>query len=480
MRIPCLMLAAWLALGLHARADEQLVQRFDGHNSLTTADFTVPDGWEIRWRSDQVLSLGVIRRDNTVVAGMTGRNVGSLYLPQGGSFRIRVKGEDPISWDVAVYALDKAGPSGDEAASDYYAPTPGPAFQPLVSVPDTNAPPAAPPAAAVAPVPPAPPPIPTELTDDQLRCIVTIKGDRAQGTGFFVKLGGQKVIVTAQQLIANNPNWQVFASNGNSVQVTTIDGATDRDVALLGVKDFGYGTLPTGDLGVLRAGDAVLTGSTDGSLDSGAAVAAVGPQRIEIDELHAPPGSPVVLARTGQVVGVVSTAPQLTAVDSFTEQNFHERDLAVKHSRTTFGLRFDNLPGREAYDLRRLDTQTQFLDAFHQRSRTLDAYLNGTGRAADAHLWQSDDKIKAANANFLQSVTGGDSDERLDALHALLFELGLAADADLDQAQLSSNFYSFPARRAKDETAYRQALKNELDAYNANVSNLNGVVTRNN
>ena len=476
MRIPCLLLGAWLLLGALAHADDQLVQRFDGHNSLTTADFTVPDGWEIRWHSNQVLSLGVIRRDNTVVAGTTGRNIGSLYMPQGGTFRIRVKGEDPIVWDVAVYALDKTAPP-DDTASDYYFPTDGPAFKPIADVPVTNPPPVAP---EVVPVlPPAPPPLPTQLSADQLHCMVVIKGDRTQGTGFFIKLGGEKVIMTAQQVIANNPNWKVLSSNGVVVQVTKIDGATDRDVATLSVKDFGFPALEPGDSSAVLVGDTVLTGASDGSIFPAAAVTAVTPQRIDIDQLHALPGCPVVLARTGQVVGVVSSAPQVTNLDHFTEQRFDERDSASARSTAAFALRFDDLPGREPLDVVRLRTQALFLDAFHEQSRMLDAYLNGVG-SRDRHLWQDDDKLKSAQEEYKQRAADGDPGERTDALHGLLFELGLETDVDLDQAQQPSNFYSFPGQRAKQEVAYRQALKGQLDYYNSDVSRFSFTAIRNN
>jgi hypothetical protein len=476
MRVLCLLLAAALTLGAEARADEQQVERFDGHNSLTTADFTVPAGWEIRWRSDQVLSLGVIRLDNSVMAGTTGRNIGSLYLPEGGTFRIRVKGEDPIAWDVAVYALDRNPPAGQQAASDYYTPTQGPAFHPVATASGTNAPPTAP----APPSPPAPPALPTKLSAEQVGCLVMIKGDRRQGTGFFIKLGGEKLIATTQLLVAGNPNWKVFSSNGNAVQVTKIEGATDRDVALLSVKDFGYHALDLANPASVQSGDAVLTGSGDGTLFPATAVTAFGSKRIELDHLKALAGSPLVLAKSGQVVGIVATAPQVTVADHFTDQNFDQRNDAAADSMATFGLRLDDLAGRETYDLVKLQAQTTFLDTFHHFSRTLDAYLNGTGEPADLHLWRSDDQLKTANENFLQSAAGGDTGARRDALHALLFELGLAAANNLDQAQLPSNFYSFPGLRAKDETTYRLALKNQLDAYDNNLGALNGVVNRNN
>ena len=377
----------------------------------------MPDGWEIRWHSEQVLSLGVIRRDNTVIAGTTGHGVGSLYLPQGGTFRIRVKGNDPIPWDVAICVLDPNA-SPDDADDHFYAPTSGPAFKPEVAT-DSGLPPASPDDTtastgastndtAAPATPPAPPALPTQLSGDQVRALVQIKGDRAAGTGFFAKLGKDKFIVTTQQLIASNPNWKVSTLAGNPVEVTKIEGAKDRDVALLSVKDFDYPALDVGNADTIQAGDMVLTGSEDNPAIPSTDVISVSPQRIEIDGLTASPGSPVVLARTGQVVGVVTSAPELTGAANFARGNFDDRDQAAAGSVASYALRLDDIPARETYDPLRLQVQAQFLDAVHQHSRALDAYLNGGG-AADQRLWQGDDKIKTANDTLLQNSAGGDT-----------------------------------------------------------------------
>jgi hypothetical protein len=344
-------------------------------------------------------------------------------------------------------------------------------------VPAAKPPPVAP--VVVPPAtPPPPPPLPTQLNADQLRCLVRIKGDGQQGTGFFIKLGGEKVIATAQQIIANNPHWKVFASNGNEVQVTKIDGATDRDLVTLSVKDFGYPSFTPA--GGLHPGDQMLTAAADGTTFPSAPVTAIGQQRIEINGLRAPPGCPVVQAQTGQVVGVVSAGPQVSTADNFAGQSFDRRDALAVRSMATFAMRGDNVPGREPLDALRLQTQVQFLDAFHEHSRMLDAYLNGFGTPSDRRIWQGDEALKTANANCMQRIAGGDPSERDDALHALLFELGLAADVNFAQAQLPSNFYRFTGLRAKDETAYRQALKNELESFNNNISGLDTALKRNN
>jgi hypothetical protein len=481
MRIFLFLIVASLATGGLLRANEQLIKRFDGHNSLTTADFTVPNGWEVRWRSEQVLSVGVIRLDNTVIAGASGRNVGSLYLPEGGTYRIRVKGEDPIPWDVAVLAVGTSGPLATaDDAGDYYSPTTGPAYQP-------GPPPATPPVQVVtptpvvSPAPPAePPPLPTQLTAGQLQAIVTIKGDRAQGAGFFMKTATGTTLVTVLQLISNNPNWQVTTSTGAVVKVTKIQGAMDRDVAMLGVKDFGYKTLDPGNPALLHPGDSVLTASGNGTPMPAGAVLNIGPRRLEIDRLRPVPGSPLVLASSGKVVGLVDVTPQMQATAGFADDDFDERDSSVTGSIAPFGQRVDNVPAWDTCDAAQLQLQALFLDNFHQRSRTLDAYLNGTGDERDAKLWKSDDKVKSANDTFVQDTAGGNPSERTEALHALLFELSVAADTDMDQIQQPANFYGFWRTRARDEIAYRQAIKAQIDAYGSDVTHFYSVASRNN
>jgi hypothetical protein len=334
---------------------------------------------------------------------------------------------------------------------------------------------------APAPVaPPEPPPLPTQLSAQQLRAIVTIKGDRAQGAGFFVKTGAGTVLITAQQLIANNPNWQVTSSTGNPVKVTKIECATDRDVARLSVKDFGYPALEPGRPEMMHAGDAILTASATGEPLPSATMTNIGPRRLDVDGLRPVPGSPLVLASSGQVVGVVDLLPQVLASSNFNDDDFDERDSTASGSIEPYGQRFDNVHGWETCDAAKLQVQAQFLESFHQHSRTLDAYLNGTGDERDLKLWKSDDKMKSANETFLQGIVGGDPAQRSDALHQLLFELGVVADTDMDQVQQPANFYGFQELRARDEIAYRQALKAQLDSYGDDIARFNSVVSRNN
>ena len=470
-----ILIAGWLAAGGAARADEQMVQEFDGHNSLTTSDFQAPNGWEIRWHSEQVLSIGVIRLDNTVVAGATGRDVGSLFVSEGGHYRLRVRGQDPIPWDVKIYALPPAAPPPADGTGEitFYEPTPGPDYKPPPKVPVPVVKP------ETAPVAAAPPPLPTELSADQRRAIVMVKGDRAQGAGFFLKTGIGTVVITTLGLLSNNPNLQIETATGARVTIAQIQGATDRDLAMISVKDFGYPGLEPGSLAAVQSGDTVLTTGANATAYSPEPVVAVGEKRVEVRRLSTLIGAPVVHAKSGKAIGVVNVEAPPLSIANFNDENFSDREADRADATAAFALRFDNVPGWETYVWDRLQNQTMFLDNFHQHTRELDSYLNGDDEEG-SKLWQSDEKIKSANSSFLQDTAGGDPAQRIDALHALLFELGLVADTDMDQIALPANFYSYENKRARVEMAYRQALKAQLDTYRGNVSRFNGVASRNN
>jgi len=261
------------------------------------------------------------------------------------------------------------------------------------------------------------------------------------------------------------------------VTTTQIQGAADRDLAMISVKDFGYAGFEGADLAKVRAGDTVLTTDPSGTPFPPVPVVTVRDEHVEIDDLRAVIGAPVVLARTGKVIGVVSTPPPTVASGNFSSGTFADRDAAASQPQTAFALRFDNVPNWEIYLWDRFQTQTAFLDDFHRRTQALDSYLNDN---EGSKLWKTDDKIKSANASFVQDTVGGDVSQRKEALHALLFELGVVADTDMDQISQPGNFYSYEQKRAHNEMAYRQALKAQLDSYGNDINRFNSVASRNN
>ena len=88
------------------RADEKVVQTLTGSGpKTTTAPFTVHDSWELRWGPQpDYMSVTVIAPDGSVVAGASGMQPGSLYLPKGGTFALVVHRyvEKSAPWEIDV------------------------------------------------------------------------------------------------------------------------------------------------------------------------------------------------------------------------------------------------------------------------------------------------------------------------------------------------------------------------------------------
>ena len=68
----------------------------------------------------------------------------------------------------------------------------------------------------------------------------------------------------------------------------------------------------------------------------------------------------------------------------------------------------------------------------------------------------------------------------MDATRVLYSEFGDIANLDLATVEAPSNFYGFDQQRAKDEAAYRKALKTELDSIGNDVSRMGSLPRSNN
>ena len=173
---------------------------------------------------------------------------------------------------------------------------------------------------AVAPdsSPPAPDhSLPTvKLTEDQASAVVLIKGDTAEGTGFLVKMPGGPVVVTNIHVISNNPNLKITTNTGALISIISYKGATDRDLAMIAIKDggFKYLDLATDVSGTVQPGDEVITpGNSEGGevmLNTDGKVLGIGPDRVEFDNpiYHGNSGGPVFHVKTGKVIGIVTEA----------------------------------------------------------------------------------------------------------------------------------------------------------------------------
>jgi hypothetical protein len=469
-------LSAYLSFFATASAEAPSVNPFDNtkwvstvhdQGSTSTVVFGADGKWSEDWRSEHHVGIWWANKDVTVLV---------VKRDDGRRLRFHVRADHTLFREVGniIYvqvALDAAS-----------APTAG-------TTPATSQ--------------PQPLSSSTTLTEDQARAIVLIKGDNEEGTGFLVKTPDGPVVVTNIHVISNNPNVKITSNMGAPITILSYKGATDRDLAMIAIKDgdFKYLTLATDVSGTAQAGDPVVTpGNSEGGevmLDTEGKVLGVGPDRIEFDNpvYHGNSGGPVIHLASGKVIGVVTQAVKVDVTNELDKASFGSPNSAIRHAIRYFGLRLDTVPKWEPYDWNRLQTETAFLDQFETRSRALDSYLNtpapkekkakknkpeNINDDQDATLWEGDKQIVTANNNFYDQASGADTSQQMDATRALYGEIRDIAGTDMDAIQNPNNFYSFDQQRAKDASAYRKALLTELDTIGNNVSRMGSLPRTNN
>ena len=493
------------------------LQTFQGTGSSTTPTFPVQNKWEVRWICMRSLTLTVYSADHAVVAAVTVRGPGSLSLPTGGSYYLQIDGETPppeaeqpstpqgapVSGLIGTIndsgqnqtdgqqpSRSPNGPNGYNNRFEFYlwhvsvfgAPSGGAALAGVPAVVPPNG------ATNAASAPAAPT---AKLTEDQARAVVLITGDNAEGTGFLVKTPDGPCVVTNLHVIGNNPNLKITTNTGAPVKMLSAKGASDRDLAMLSIQDAGYSylELATDVSKTAQPGDDVITpGNSQGGgviLNTNGKVLGIGPDRVEFDNpiYHGNSGGPVFHAGSNKVLGVVTEAMKVDLTDSLDKTSFASRNSAISSSIRYFGLRLDTVPSWVPLDWNRFQSETAFIEQFDHQSRSLDSFLNppksGTSDASgDAGLYLQDTKIMSARDSFRQESSDTDESQRLHAFKDLLYELGNIADSDMTDIQKINTFYSFDQPRVKDEIAYRNALKDELDKVGDDVSHLNGLVPR--
>jgi hypothetical protein len=317
------------------------------------------------------------------------------------------------------------------------------------------------------------------LTAELARAVVLISGDNGQGTGFIIRTADGPMVVTNIHVIANNPNLKITTNTGAIVKILSAKAASDRDLALLAIQDANYNYLEvsTDIRRTVQPGDEVITpGNRQGDevmLDTSGKIVDIGPEQIEFDNPinHGNNGGPVFHPKSGKVLGVVSEEMKAVGSGDLDKIPFVSRNPAFDGSTHYFGLRLDTVTGWVPIDWQRFQNESAFLDAFHHESLSLDSYLNSSNDDGDdpytgdgADLYRSDSKIMKANAEYLEQSIGLDLPQRMLSLQGLVFDLDRIANDDVDQIQNLRNFYSFDEERARNELAYRNALKSELNS----------------
>jgi S1-C subfamily serine protease len=297
--------AAWLAAAGLGDAQEKVVQSFDGTAALATPNFQVQDKWEVRWDSADITQITVLAADGTVVAGAAGSQKGSLYLPKGGTFNLKISrpaAAAATQWHITVVEIGSA-PNPVPVASNYLPP------ETLPAAATTNAAPApTPPAAAPATASTTTPATTGGLSEDQARAVVEIKGDVGEGTGFLVKTADGPAVVTNIHVLSANPNVKILTTTGAQIKMLGVKGASDRDLAMISIQDdhYTYLDLATDIANTVQAGDEVITpGNSEGGevmLNTKGTVLGIGPQMVEISNpiYHGNSGGPVSTSRAAR------------------------------------------------------------------------------------------------------------------------------------------------------------------------------------
>jgi hypothetical protein len=291
-RLPLIILG-WLGAAVSGTAQTHVVQKYMGNTPTTTSTFTVGDNWEVAWEDPSPVRFTLYSDDGKIVAGAAGVLKGSFYLPKGGTYYLQVDSatSNPVgSWQLSIVEQGTASASGANDSAHV-------SFPPPATAPATNAVSVAAPAVAAA--------APTKLTDDETNAVVMIEGDKAEGTGFLVKLPDGPAVVTNIHVLAGNPNVRILTNTGAQIAILGLKGATDRDLAVFSIQDahYSYLTLNSAIGSSVQVGDDVITpGNSQGGevvLATHGSVVGIGPQRIEINNpiYHGNSGGPVFQTR---------------------------------------------------------------------------------------------------------------------------------------------------------------------------------------
>jgi S1-C subfamily serine protease len=473
------ILLAWMLGGLPGVAQVKVVQTFDGTSALTTPAFQVQDRWEVRWESLDVVSITLLAPDGSVVAGAAGSLKGSFYQPKGGTFSLQIgRGSSGATspWHITVVELGSGAAADTNAATNYVPP------QIIYTTSSTSA--------ASATTPASPSSDTPSLTEDQAHAVVVIKGDVAEGTGFLVKTPDGPAVVTNLHVISANPNVRILTTTGEQIKTLSLQGASDRDLAMFMIQDnhYSYFDLATDIKDTVQTDDEVITpGNSEGGevvLNTTGKVMGIGPQLIEVSNpiYHGNSGGPVFHTKSGKVLAVVTKAMKVNVSNDLDKASFENKNSAITGTMRYFGLRIDTVPTWEPYDWNRFLSETTFLKNFHDQSRCLDSYMNGVNYEK-AHIASADEngpptalyytrneKLQTAHDNYHKLATDADDSQKLDASREMVMDLEGVADEDMPAIQQTSNFYGFDQLRAAEEIKYRKALRDEIEKYGNKIS----------
>ena len=235
-------------------------------------------------------------------------------------------------------------------------------------------------------------------------CLVEVRGDNGSGTGFFVEIKGRNFIVTNLHVLSGNKEVKFYAANGETVNIGTMFGAEDYDIALIQVSS------PIATLSVQEKIDqqkledkkVIVPGNAlgDGVFSAiKGKVLAVGPQLIEVDAkfVSGHSGSPII---TKDIMGNHT----VLGVATFTKTTkLRGRDKLSRYEDTRwYGYRLDNIKKWQKISWKLFSREAERLHEIETRTEDIIRYfLTGTGPVA------SDPDIIALHRDMEKPATIG-------------------------------------------------------------------------
>ncbi len=509
--LPCCLLILIAVTATCATAQEatpdNIVQEYSGSGSTTTALFKVQNHWEVRWNARQVVSVAVMSPDGAIVTGAAGVLRGSLFVPLGGQYYLKINDGTDSPATPAPGTPSAQTNAAPPAAPDTNTPVAATAADSTVNwhvqvlqVPDSvnsdqaltvYTPYFTPPDSAITPAPqPPPPPV---LTAEQAQTLVTIKGDNAQGNGFLITTPDGTYVATHLHLLAANPNLQISANGDTPLTILSIKAATDRDLALIAIKETLPNTLPYAPDTKFDTGDQLIIpdvgAHTDTLIGKPGRIIGLSQLHLDFDNRLRPgdDGVPVIHVKSGHVLALVSPVKNVD-LSNFIAQNWTANPAPGSSGVFPYyGLRLDGTKDWQTIDPARFLAETTLLKNFHHDTRCLDSYLNGHRRREfdnaydiglpDYQYYLNSPQLRAAINGYKHLADEADRDQRLDATRELLSDLYTIAGTGLDTLQNNAAFYAYDKNRAREEITYRLALKKELDDLSSNLGRLDDIAT---
>jgi len=316
-----------------------------------------------------------------------------------------------------------------------------------------------------------PPPVMPRRADSGVahfaKWLLIAKGEEARGSASVILLHGVPTIVTNAHVMSGNPNVKFRSLDSKEVPTGAFSVSQDYDLVTLAQS-----TLPDGipvmenvDKNVSIGDDVMVLGNSQGSsvvTEIRGKINGIGPDLIEVDAkfVEGNSGSPIIHAKTGQVIAIATFATVRKRKELDTDSQFAE----VRR----FGYRLDTATRWEQPSLRQFASESATLKELRKRSDALvslaiDIHRNGK---VTVGLHQSgDNPLRVPVGQYLQVVdshTALAPTEYYEAKMRFLRNMATIATTDLRMID-ESRFTGFHRKAVQEEHELREFLAKNFE-----------------